>query len=108
MRELVIAQLLIVVDIRLLQHLPPHLLGFLLGQLALGEQFEGLTGRDIDIYLSLSRINLLNISNSNVFISIEIVDGEGIVKFDVPGSVFTHAGEQQHQLIEGEVALAVS
>ena len=48
-RELVIAQLLIVVDIRLLQHLPPHLLGLLLGQLALGQQFESLRGTDRDI-----------------------------------------------------------
>ena len=30
------------------------------------------------------------------------------MKLDVPGSVFTHAGEQQHQLIEGEVAQPVS
>ena len=81
MRELVTAQLLVVVDIRLLQHLPPHLLGLLLAELALGQQLQGLNQKYIDIEgpFDTSLDHLLNISHSNEFISIEVVDGEGVV-----------------------------
>ena len=51
--------------------------------------------------------NLLNISHSYIFISIKIIDTEGVVKLDIPGSVLAEAGEQQHELIEGEVPKAV-
>ena len=51
--------------------------------------------------------NLLNICHANVFVSIKIVDVEGVVELDVPGGVLTQAGEEQHELVKGEVSHTV-
>ena len=91
MAELVAAELLIIVDVGLLQHLLADLIHLLRAELALSEQLD----------------RLLDVADPHKVVLVDVEDLEGVVELDLPGRPLAQRGEEQEELIQAEAAASV-
>ena len=91
MAELVAAELLVVINVGLLQHLPADLIHLLRSELALSQQLD----------------RLLDVTDPHKVVLVDVKDLEGVVELDLPGCPLTERGEKQKKLIQAEVAASV-